>query len=186
MEKPPRLLLHSCCGPCSTAVVERLENEYDISLFYYNPNITEQEEYEKRLSTQKQFLQGYHENPNRVQTIELIEGEYNPADFYRAVSGLEDLPEGGARCVECFRLRLTHTADYAKAQGYQWFGTTLSVSPHKNHSIICQIGNELAEERGLHFLESDFKKKAGYQRSVELSRKYGLYRQTYCGCIFSK
>jgi predicted adenine nucleotide alpha hydrolase (AANH) superfamily ATPase len=167
-------------------VVERLEKDFDITLFYYNPNITDPEEYERRLSTQNQFLRGYNENPDKAQFIDLIEGEYNTQDFYQVASGLEALPEGGARCVECFRLRLTHTADQAKAQGFQWFGTTLSVSPHKNHSIIRQIGNQLAEELGLHFVEDDFKKKAGYQRSVQLSKDYGLYRQTYCGCEFSK
>ena len=180
----PKLLLHSCCGPCSTAVVERLADDYDISLFFYNPNITDREEYEKRLTAQRQFLQCYN-SENEGNIIRLIEGEYNPDCFYEAVKGLEDEPEGGARCSECIRLRLKRTSEKAENEGFVYFGTTLSVSPHKNHSLICQIGSEFIRNSNLRFIEDDFKKKSGFRRSVELSGKYGLYRQRFCGCEFS-
>lgn len=182
----PKLLLHSCCGPCSTAVIERLATRFDVSIFYYNPNITDPEEYAIRLANQKKFLDEYQLGQENSRTIDLMEGEYRPEDFFSAGMGMEDEEEGGSRCVACFRLRLEKTADLAKELGYPWFGTTLSVSPHKDYSTILQIGQELAKERGLQFLEEDFKKKAGYQRSIQMSKEFGLYRQTYCGCVFSK
>lgn len=181
----PKILLHSCCGPCSTAVVERIIENYQVTVFFYNPNITDREEYEKRKDAQIRFLQQYNKNQKESETVRLIEGDYNTNSFYQAVKNLEEAPEGGARCSVCFSLRLSRTAEEAKARGFLWFGTTLSVSPHKNHSVITKIGLELANEKGLNYLEEDFKKKAGFQRSIELSRKYGLYRQKYCGCEFS-
>ena len=181
----PRILLHSCCGPCSTAVVERLTEDYQVTIFFYNPNITDREEYEKRKDAQILFLHQYNHNRKESETIKLIEGDYNTKYFYQAVKNLEEVPEGGARCSACFSFRLNRTAEEAKDRGFLWFGTTLSVSPHKNHSVITKIGLELANEKGLKYLEDDFKKRAGFQRSIELSRKYGLYRQNYCGCEFS-
>lgn len=186
MTDKPKLLLHSCCGPCSTAVVERLSDDYSITLFFYNPNIADQEEYDKRMTAQRQFLQCYNQCMESDGIIGLIEGDYDTEQFYKIVKGLEEEPEGGERCTECIRMRLKRTAETAAANGFEFYGTTLSVSPHKNHSLICQIGNELTESRDLRFVEDDFKKKSGFMRSVELSRKYGLYRQNFCGCEFSK
>lgn len=186
VSEKPGLLLHSCCGPCSTAVVERLSEHYRITLFFYNPNITERKEYEKRLAAQKKFIKFYNENRKPDETIKLLEGIYDRESFYKIVEGLEEEPEGGERCIKCFSLRLIKTAEEAKAKGFQYFATTLSVSPHKNHSLICQIGTSLEKEFNITFLIDDFKKKAGFQRSIELSKEYGLYRQNYCGCEFSK
>lgn len=182
----PKLMLHSCCGPCSTAVIERLLGEFDITIFFYNPNITEDEEYEKRKETQVQFLNAYNEKAKEEDRVVFLEGEYFPDEFYRVAQGLESEPEGGKRCTECFKLRLERTAAEGKINGYDYFGTTLTVSPHKNYPLISDIGNTLAETYGIKFLDMDFKKKAGYQRSVALSKEYELYRQNYCGCGFSK
>ncbi len=181
----PSLLLHSCCGPCSTAVIERLKEEFDITVFFYNPNITEAEEYVKRRNTQLQFLTAYNQRFPET-TVDYLEGNYDVERFYEAVRGFEDEPEGGKRCTICFQLRLAETAAQAQLRGFEYFGTTLTVSPHKNYALIAKIGGELALSHGVEFLNRDFKKKAGYQRSVELSREYGLYRQNYCGCSFSK
>jgi epoxyqueuosine reductase len=186
MREKPELLLHSCCGPCSTAVVERLAEDYNITLFFYNPNITDQEEYRLRITSQAQYLQCYNQNRGRLDEVGLIEGEYDTACFYDLVRGFELEPEGGKRCARCISLRLERTAEEAAQRGISFFGTTLSVSPHKDHALICSIGTKLAAEKGLEFLTDDFKKKAGYQRSIELSKQYGLYRQNYCGCEFSK
>jgi len=188
-EQKPGLFLHSCCGPCSTAVIERLIPDYDITIFFYNPNIDEREEYEKRKQTQLQFLEAYNRTVaerSGLCQVKFAEGDYVPEDFYRAARGLENEPEGGARCTCCFRLRLAETAREAKARGLSLFGTTLTVSPHKNYQLISQIGRKIAEETGVAFLDMDFKKKAGYQRSVALSREYGLYRQRFCGCSFGR
>ena len=182
----PKLMLHSCCGPCSTAVIERLLGEYNITIFFYNPNITEDEEYEKRKATQIQFLNAYNENAKEEDKVIFLEGEYFPKEFYRVAQGLEQEPEGGKRCTECFKLRLERTAAEGKINGYDYFGTTLTVSPHKNYPLISEIGAALADAYGINFLDMDFKKKAGYQRSVALSKEYDLYRQNYCGCSFSK
>ncbi|MDO4552072.1 MAG: epoxyqueuosine reductase QueH [Bacillota bacterium] len=188
----PALLLHSCCGPCSTAVVERLAEDYRITLFFYNPNITEAGEYRKRFSAQEQFVKAWRAggrapgDRESESELELLEGPWEPEAFYEAVRGLEEEPEGGRRCYECFRLRLGETARKAAAGGYHCFGTTLSVSPHKDWAALCAIGRELEKETGVVFLAEDFKKKAGYQRSVQLSREYGLYRQSFCGCQFSR
>ena len=177
----PSLLLQSCCGPCSSYVLEYLTRYFDITVLYYNPNIYPPEEYEKRLSVQKRLIS---ELP-RENDIRIMECDYEPELFSDAVKGLENEPEGGRRCEVCFRLRLEKTAELAKENGFDFFGTTLTVSPHKNAQLINVIGLELGEKYGIRFLASDFKKKNGYKRSVELSEKYGLYRQNYCGCRFS-
>lgn len=180
------LLLHSCCGPCSTACIERLIPDYKITVFFYNPNITDDEEYERRKAAQLQFLNSYNENLPEEDRVEFIEGEYLPEDFFRACGQYADEPEGGARCTECFRLRLEKTAQAALGTGNNLFGTTLTVSPHKNYSLVSEIGCSLANKYGLEFLDMDFKKKAGFQRSIQMSKEYGLYRQNYCGCSYSK
>ena len=180
------ILLHSCCGPCSTACIERLITDYKITVFFYNPNITDREEYEKRKANQIKFIESYNSEVDEEDQVVFIEGEYLPEDFFDAAKGLEDCPEGGERCTECFKLRLDRTARAAIVMGFPIFGTTLTVSPHKNYQLISAIGTELGEVYGLEFLDMDFKKKAGFQRSIELSKKYELYRQNYCGCEFSK
>ena len=183
----PSVLLHSCCGPCSTAVIERLLSDYNITVFFYNPNITEKEEYELRLDAQRTVVDRFNGGSMFIiDRIGLIEGTYRPDSFLCSVRGLEDEPEGGERCSVCFRLRLEETARRAKAGGYDFFATTLTVSPHKNYTLISQIGKEIADDYGIGFLDMDFKKKAGFQRSIELSKKFGLYRQNYCGCRFSR
>ena len=181
-----RILLHSCCGPCSTACIERLLPDYKVTIFYYNPNITDRDEYEKRKANQIKFIEAFNENVPEEDKVIFIEGEYLPEDFFDVAKGLEDCPEGGERCTECFKLRLDRTAKAATVMGYPIFGTTLTVSPHKNYQLISAIGTQLADIYELEFLDMDFKKKAGFQRSIELSKKYGLYRQNYCGCEFSK
>ena len=182
----PKLLLHSCCGPCSTAVIESLAGAFSLTVFFYNPNITDREEYLKRRESQLHFIDEYNKNVSVDKQIAFLEGEYLPAEFYEAAKGLEPEPEGGKRCTECFRLRLEKTAQAAKMGGYDFFTTTLTVSPHKNYPLISSIGKELALTYGISFLDRDFKKKDGFKRSIELSKKYGLYRQNYCGCEFSK
>ena len=181
-----RILLHSCCGPCSTACIERLHPDYKVTIFYYNPNITDRDEYEKRKANQIKFIEAFNEELPEEDRVVFIEGEYIPEDFFDVAKGLEDCPEGGERCTECFKLRLDRTAKAATVMGYPIFGTTLTVSPHKNYQLISAIGTQLADIYELEFLDMDFKKKAGFQRSIELSKKYELYRQNYCGCEFSK
>ena len=181
-----RLLLHSCCGPCSTACIERLITNYKITVFFYNPNITDREEYEKRKAAQIKFIQMYNRTLPQEDKIEFIEGEYLTEEFYNVALGLENEPEGGARCTECFRLRLERTAQAALRTENNIFGTTLTVSPHKNYNLVSAIGCELANKYHLEFLDMDFKKKAGFQRSIQMSKEYELYRQNYCGCEFSK
>ncbi len=185
MEKK-QLLLHSCCGPCSTACIERLLPDYRISVFFYNPNITDADEYEKRKAAQISFLNAYNECLADEERVLFIEGEYSPADYFELCADYSNEPEGGKRCTECFKLRLEKTAQMAVKTGNKLFGTTLTVSPHKNYPLISAIGSELAATYGLEFLDVDFKKKAGFQRSIELSKEYGLYRQNYCGCEYSK
>ncbi len=183
----PSVLLHSCCGPCSTAVIERLLSDYSITVFFYNPNITEADEYELRLDAQRSVIDRFNGGGRFIiDRIGLVEGAYRPDIFLHSVRGLEDEPEGGARCSVCFRLRLEETARRAKLGGYDFFATTLTVSPHKNYPLISQIGREIADSYGIGFLDMDFKKKAGFQRSIELSKEFGLYRQNYCGCRFSR
>ena len=179
-----KLLLHSCCGPCSTAVIERLleDGGYSVSVFYCNPNITDPEEYAHRKSEQIRFLE---ELAKQGQEVAFIDADYDPDSFLAVVKGLEEDPEGGARCSVCFELRLRRTAQYASENGFDCFDTTLTVSPYKNYDVISSIGRRISEETGVEYLSGNYKKKDGYRRSVELSRKYGLYRQHFCGCAFS-
>ena len=181
----PSILLHSCCGPCSTAVVERLSGRFDITIFFYNPNITDKDEYEKRRLTQLEFIEKYNNRIDSKDRIAYLEGPYEPELFYAAVKGLEKEPEGGERCTPCFQLRLEKTAETARMSGFETFGTTLTVSPYKNFELINKIGMQLGMRYGLTFLGEDFKKQGGYQRSIELSKQYHLYRQHFCGCGFS-
>lgn len=174
----PKLLLHSCCGPCSTQVIDFLKNDYDITIYYYNPNIDTDEEFSHRLAEQKRYCE--------IVGVEVLEDGYNPDEFACAVKGFENEKEGGARCPICFALRLSKTAKKAKALGYDKFGTTLSVSPHKNAEVINDVGFFIGTCEGIEFLEGNYKKKNGYKKSIELSKKYNLYRQNYCGCKFSK
>ena len=178
----PTLLLHSCCAPCSSYVLEYLSEYFSITVFYYNPNIFPEEEFVKRIEEQKMLIQKLPSKHN----IQFIAGEYDSEKFYEMSKGLEKVPEGGERCFKCYELRLRKTAELAKAGGYDYFTTTLSISPMKNAQKLNEIGEALAEEYGIKYLCSDFKKKNGYKRSTELSREYGLYRQDYCGCVYSK
>lgn len=175
------LLLHSCCGPCSSAVLEQLAEHFAITLLYYNPNIWPQKEYDRRQDEQESLLQKLC----TTYPIKFIRVEYNPEEFLQVALGLEEEPEGGARCAQCFKLRLTQAAKEAKSRGIKWFTTTLSISPHKNSMLLNKIGEEIAAEYELNYLFSDFKKREGYKRSLDLSSQYGLYRQEYCGCEFS-
>lgn len=181
-----RLLLHSCCGPCSTACIERVLADYKVSIFFYNPCITDKEEYEKRKDAQIKFLNAFNENLPEEDKVEFIEGEYLPEEFFEVAAEYADEPEGGLRCTECFKLRLDRTARAALKMGYDIFGTTLTVSPHKNYNLISAIGCEIGSKYNVEFLDIDFKKKAGFQRSIQMSKEYELYRQNYCGCEFSK
>ncbi len=176
-ERPP-LLLHACCGPCSSAVLERLLGAFEVTVFYYNPNIEPEEEYLKRLDTLKTLL--------TFERAPLIEGEYEPSVFHAAAHGLESAPEGGARCEKCFETRLRRTAETAAARGFTYFTTTLSVSPHKDAALLNEIGARMADEYGVRYLCADFKKKDGYKRSIELSKQFSLYRQRDCGCVYSR
>lgn len=185
-EQKPGLLLHSCCGPCSTAVIERLAEEFEITVFFYNPCITDEEEYLLRRENQKKFLKAFNEKRIGRNRIRFLEGPYNPGAFLKLAEGLEEEPEGGRRCQRCFLQRLEKTAETAQMTGSDYFGTTLTVSPHKNYRKISEIGRDIALRYGLSFLDRDFKKKDGFKRSIELSKQYGLYRQDYCGCAFSK
>lgn len=178
----PRLLLHSCCGPCSSYVLEYLTQYFRVTVLYYNPNIQPREEYDKRLHWQREIIARLP----TPETVDILECVYDGAHYTEAVRGLEREPEGGARCTVCFRLRLEETARLAKAHGYDYFCTTLTVSPHKDAERINAIGAVLAAQYGVAWLPSDFKKREGYKRSIELSKQYGLYRQDYCGCLFSK
>ena len=178
--KKPKLLLHVCCAPCSTACLELLNQYFDITVFYYNPNISPFEEYQKRLAEEQKFVFNCYPN------IKVVEIGYDGEKFEKLAVGLEDVPEGGARCKRCYRLRLSKTAEYAKQNGFDYFTTTLTVSPYKNSDALNEIGEELAKHLGINYLTSDFKKNDGYKRSIELSKDFGLYRQDYCGCKYSK
>lgn len=180
-EEVPTLLLHSCCAPCSSAVLERLAEDFRITVLYYNPNIAPQTEYENRIKEQERFVR---ELPAKY-PISFLAGEYDTKRFYETVKGMESLPEGGERCFVCYELRLRETARLAKEHGFDFFTTTLSISPLKKADKLNEIGGKLAEEYGVSYLFSDFKKKEGYKRSIELSAQYGLYRQDYCGCVYS-
>ena len=176
------LLLHSCCAPCSSYVLEYLSNYFKITVFYYNPNISPEEEYIKRKEEQKRFIK----NLKMKYKVEYIEDSYDNDKFLEISKGLEDDIEGGNRCFKCYNLRLEKTARLAKEKGFDYFGTTLTVSPYKNSSKLNEIGETLQNKYNVKYLFSDFKKKNGYKRSIELSREYNLYRQDYCGCEFSK
>ena len=178
-EEKPNLLLQSCCGPCSSYVLEYLTRYFDVTLLFYNPNIQPREEYDRRFSSQLRLLEAFP-------MVKLLSCGYDGEAFDEAARGLEAEPEGGARCTECFRLRLSRTARLAAEKGFQYFCTTLTVSPHKDAERINAIGEEMGERYGVRWLPSDFKKRDGYKRSIELSAAYGLYRQNYCGCLFSK
>lgn len=178
----PRLFLHACCAPCSSYVLEYLSQYFRITVFFYNPNIAPAEEYAKRVAEIRRLIQEMKfEHP-----VDLLDGEYCPQDFYDMAKGLENVPEGGERCFGCYRLRMEQAARLAKEGGYDYFTTTLSISPLKNAVKINEIGEELGEIYQVSHLPSDFKKKDGYKRSIQLSREYGLYRQNYCGCVFSR
>ena len=178
----PRLFLHACCAPCSSYVLEYISRFFSVTVFFYNPNISPKEEYEKRVSEIQRLIS----EMEFVHPVAFIEGEYKPEDFYEMARGLEEVPEGGERCFRCYRLRMEEAARLAEQGGYDYFTTTLSISPLKNAGKINEIGQELSQIYKVEHLPSDFKKKNGYKRSIELSHEYGLYRQNYCGCVFSK
>ena len=178
----PKLLLHSCCAPCSSYVLEYLSNYFEITVLYYNPNIFPESEYTKRIWEQQKLI----DEMNVKYPISFMAGPYDKEMFYEMAKGLEEVKEGGVRCFGCYELRLRETARIAAQAGFDYFTTTLSISPLKNAEKLNEIGVKLAEEYGVSYLLSDFKKKNGYKRSIELSKQYGLYRQDYCGCEFSK
>lgn len=201
---PPLLFLHSCCAPCSSYVLKYLRQFFKITVFYYNPNISEQEEYRKRVEEQKKLIEIYNaqlvadatltqatgdvqaDAPMKAYPIDIVEGDYEPERFFDVARDYKDCPEGGERCFLCYELRLRKTAEKALAGGFDYFGTTLTISPLKNAAKLNEIGEELEKELGVKWLPSDFKKKEGYKQSIELSAEYGLYRQDYCGCVYSK
>lgn len=178
----PKLLLHSCCAPCSSYVIEYLSDYFEITVFYYNPNLYPDDEYEIRSCEQKRFISEFKSK----YPLSYLDAEFIPNEFYSRVKGLENEKEGGKRCEKCFELRLEKTAALAKEKDFDYFATTLTISPLKNAALINKIGSELSEKYGVRYLASDFKKKNGFKRSTELSRQYNLYRQDYCGCVFSK
>ena len=180
--KRPKLLLHACCAPCSSYVLEYLSSHFDITVFFFNPNISPESEYEFR---KNELLRLINEMP-LSNTVNVMFGRYDPNEFYEMARGLEELNEGGERCRRCYRLRLSECARVAKENGFDYFTTTLSISPYKNAEWLNTIGSEEGKNAGIEYLFSDFKKKNGYKRSCELSAEYSLYRQDYCGCEFSK
>ncbi len=174
----PNLLLHSCCAPCSSSVIQKISPFFNVTVVYYNPNIWPKEEYLKRKAEQIKLL--------KILNINFLDTEYNELDFMENIKGLENEKEGGARCNKCFLIRLKKVADLALKNGFDYFGTTLTVSPHKNAEVINKIGKSLEQTINVNFLFSDFKKENGYLNSINLSKEYNLYRQDYCGCLFSK
>ena len=178
----PNLLLHSCCGPCSSHVISYLTKYFNITVFYYNPNIEPQEEYEKRKKEQIRFIQEF----KSLNKLDYLDCDYDNASFKKAVKGLENEVEGGARCNKCFYLRLAATGKKARELNYDYFTTTLTVSPHKNSQKINEIGEKIAQEVGLNYIYGDFKKNDGYKKSIELAKQYNLYRQNYCGCSYQR
>ncbi len=178
----PTLLIHSCCAPCSSYVLEYLNEFFDITILYYNPNISPEEEFLRRKEEQINLI----EKMDLKNHVKFIDGGYNVSDFSEIAKKRAKDTEGGESCFMCYRLRLSETARIAKEKGFDYFTTTLSISPHKNAQVLNEIGKEISEFYGVNYLFSDFKKKGGYKRSCELSEIYGLYRQDYCGCIFSK
>ncbi|MDE7418130.1 MAG: epoxyqueuosine reductase QueH [Lachnospiraceae bacterium] len=183
---PQRLLLHSCCAPCSSYVLEYLRRYFEITVLYYNPNISLEQEYQKRVEEQKRLIAAYNKLTDSGFPISIMEGDYEPETFYEIAKGLEQCPEGGERCFACYEIRLRKTAELAKELGQDYFATTLTISPLKNAAKLNEIGEKLSEVYQIPWLPSDFKKKNGYKRSIELSAEYGLYRQNYCGCVYSK
>jgi hypothetical protein len=205
----PTLFLHSCCAPCSSYVLSYLRQYFRITVFYYNPNITEDAEYHKRVAEQKRLIAAFNEELTGSvggapvnggscavcdvdggngggYEIHIVEGDYDPARFFEIAKGLEQCPEGGERCFACYELRLGETARLAQAGGYDYFTTTLSISPLKNAAKLNEIGERMASKYSVAWLPSDFKKRDGYKRSIELSKEYDLYRQDYCGCVYSR
>lgn len=180
-ENVPKLLLHSCCAPCSSYCLELLSQYFAVTVFYYNPNIYPPEEYTMRVEEQDRFIKEF---PAK-HPISFVEGNYDTDRFYEMAKGMEQLKEGGERCFACYELRLREAAEYAKANGFDFFTTTLSISPLKNAEKLNEIGKQLEEEYGIKYLYSDFKKQNGYKRSTEISNEYGMYRQNYCGCVYS-
>lgn len=179
-KKRPTLLLHSCCAPCSSYVLEYLNTFFDITVFYYNPNISPKKEYDYRVSEIKRLISEMAVN------VKFMEGNYEPDKFYELAKGLENEPERGARCLKCYRMRLEESAVIAKEKNFDYFTTTLSISPQKNSTVLNEIGRELSNKYSVPYLFSDFKKRNGYKRSIELSAKFHLYRQNFCGCVYSK
>lgn len=180
-ERVPKLLLHSCCAPCSSYVLEYLSNYFEITVFYYNPNIFPENEYTKRILEQQTLIS----DMKVKHPVSFLAGNYDRDRFFQIAEGLEHLREGGERCFKCYELRLEEAAKIAEAAGFDYFTTTLSISPLKNADRLNEIGTRLADKYGVQYLQSDFKKKNGYKRSIELSGEYGLYRQDYCGCEYS-
>ena len=178
----PTLLLHACCAPCSSYVLEYLSKYFKITLFFYNPNISPESEYSMRLCELERFLR----DTGLDGEVTILPSKYEPERFFHVARGLEDVPEGGERCEKCFELRLEESANAAKDGGFDYFTTTLSISPHKNAELLAKIGEDMSKKYGVKYLYSDFKKKGGYLRSCRLSEEYGLYRQDYCGCVYSK
>lgn len=184
--RKPRLLLHACCGPCSTSCVERVADEYEVTLYYYNPNIMDREEYLRRREALLKFIDAFNADNEGRTRVEYLEGEYDPERFIRLAEPMKDEPEGGKRCDMCFAMRLSDTAKMAKELGYDYFTTTMSVSPHKDYKTIAELGFSLEENTGVKYLDIDFKKRNGFGRSVEMSKMYGLYRQNFCGCEYAR
>lgn len=181
-DKVPKLLLHSCCAPCSSYCLELLSEYFEVTVFYYNPNIYPPEEYHMRAREQERFIEKF---PAK-HPISFVEGCYDTAKFYEMAKGMEHLKEGQERCFACYEMRLRESCEYAKAHGFDFFTTTLSISPLKNAAKLNEIGARLEQESGISYLYSDFKKQNGYKRSTEISNEYEMYRQYYCGCVFSK
>ena len=181
-DKKPKLLLHACCAPCSSASLERVASDFEVTVFFYNPNITDEEEYRRRSAEEKRLIQ----QMPCTGSVSFLEGEYNPGRFFEVSKGLEKEPEGGARCKECFRLRIAETVKKAEELGFAYVTTTLTISPLKNAALLNGIGEEETIGKTVKWLPSDFKKRNGYKRSIELSKEYNLYRQNYCGCVFSR
>ena len=181
-ERRLRLLLHCCCAPCSSATLERLQDAFDIDIYYYNPNIEPEAEFLKRAGEEERFVRAFRPDGG----VGVIVAPYDHQAFEAIARGREELPERGERCYLCYELRMRQTAEYALAHGYDCFTTSLSISPHKSSAWINEIGQRLEEELGIAFVHSDFKKKDGYHRSIQLSREYDLYRQDWCGCVYSQ
>lgn len=178
--RTPRLLLHVCCAPCSSAVLTELAGDFEVTVYFDNPNMDSQAEYDKRAAEAQRLVNEF------TLPIEVVAADWDPASYDAAVNGVENAPEGGARCARCFALRLDRSAAYAKAQGFDWYTTTLTVSPRKDADLLNRLGQKAAREHGIPFLPSDFKKRDGYLNSIRRSQEHHLYRQDYCGCVYSK